>query len=110
MKTNEVVEKKIPLDQAVIDALQRPLYNTWNAIGWDIEEAAATMEEEVTNYAAIESCIDADHMTMYGAGTGGESFGTPGPGKDATDFVRKLFKQHGYDKVMKFLCKHICIA
>ena len=85
------------LDKAIIAKLNGPIHNVWNDIGSDVDAVSNEMGEETTNAVAIESCIDAGRLTTNGH-------------KEADELLDVLFKEHGYDKVFKFLNKNIRLA
>lgn len=80
------------LTRATVADLSQPLYQVWNAIGYDIYECG----EEVTPEIVIECCIDADRLTFFVEGE---------EGVKAQALVRALIAEHGYEKVLKFLAK-----
>jgi hypothetical protein len=46
------------------DALYQALSQTWNAIGFDVEEGFRSMRQRLTNVAAYEAILE--HVSMYG--------------------------------------------
>jgi len=85
------------LDKNVITQLSSAIQNVWNEIGSDVMQCDAECGENTTNAGAMESVLDADRLL-----TSGE--------KEAHALATSLMKEHGYDKVSKFLCKHIKLA
>lgn len=73
---------------------------TWGAVASDLYEAAAEAGDRITNEAAIECCIDANRLAMYGGKNG----------KAMDELVTKLIKEHGYNVVMKQLKKELKLA
>ena len=86
------------LDQAVINRFSDPMWQTWNAIGYDIIESCAVCGEELDNEQAIESCMDANNL-MY-----------TGDDKEADDLLHVLCAEHGYRTVLEFFMKHFKYA
>lgn len=82
------------LTKANVQSLSQPLYQVWNAIGYDLYDACG--EEELTPEVIIECCIDANRLSFFVEGE---------EGKAAEDLVTALIKEHGYDEVLKFLAK-----
>lgn len=76
--------------------LRQPLYQVWNSIGYDSLEAASICGEDMDPEMVIEACLDADHLTYFLKGE---------EGTKAQEFVRELYKEHGYHTVIKFLAK-----
>jgi hypothetical protein len=74
------------LDKAVVDQLRHPMWLVWNYIGSDC------MVDD--NECAIEMCIDADRLT------------TCAEAPEADKLIGELIKEHGYNKVLKFLSKN----
>ena len=86
------------LTKANVQSLSQPLYQVWNAIGYDMYDVFDDPEcdEELTPEVIIECCIDANRLTTF---VDGEE------GKAAEALVTQLIKEHGYDEVLKFLAK-----
>lgn len=82
------------LDNIFLEAVRAPIVTVWGTIGYDIIECCESMGEGCDNEQAIESCIDANYLTMYTS-------------KEADVLVSEMCKEHGYDKVLKFLAKNI---
>ena len=80
------------LTRANVADLSQPLYQVWNAIGYDVYECG----EEVTPELVIEMCLDADRLTFFVEGE---------EGRAAQALVHKLMDEHGYEKVLQFLAK-----
>ena len=80
------------LTRANVADLSQPLYQVWNAIGYDVYECG----EEVTPELVIEMCLDADRLTFFVEGD---------EGKAAQALVNKLMDEHGYETVLQFLAK-----
>ena len=74
------------LDQTVIAELRAPIWVCWNYIASDCEVD--------DNECAIELCIDANRLT------------TCAEAPEAEALVSELIKEHGYNKVLKFLSKN----
>jgi hypothetical protein len=88
------------LDQALVTRLRNPIQKTWNYIGSDIENCMAECGERMTNAHAMEACLDADRLSEPYIGNDPEGM----------EILRAAFKEHGYQKVMKFLGKNIKLA
>lgn len=88
------------LDAALIKKLNAPMWATWNAIGYDIQQACSESGEELDNEQAVEACIDANRLAFFGGDTG----------KECDELVRDLCVEHGYHTVLKFLCQHFKYA
>lgn len=84
------------------DIVVSAIHQTWQSIGYDVEQACAEENERLTNEGALECCIDAERVEMYG--------GTKR--KEAQAILRRIFddKTIGYTKVMKELKKLIKLA
>ncbi len=83
------------LNKALADKLHGPIMRVWNYIGYESMQLAQECGERMTNAAAMEGCIDANRLS--------------GCANDpvSDQLVSDLIDEHGYDKVSKFLCKHI---
>ena len=68
------------------------IHNTWQAIGSDLLSGC---DEEPDNEGAVEACMDADRIVMYG-GNGGQT---------AQDEFRARIKVLGYGKALTELAK-----
>jgi len=76
--------------------LKTSIFLTFGVIGGDLQDCSdAAGDDALDNEQAIECCLDADHMKNY----------AKDPESDA--LVARLIKEHGYNKVLKFLTKHI---
>lgn len=82
------------LDNAFLRLVSPGIYAVWNTIGNDVMNCAEECGESVSNGEAIESCIDADRLAMYGYA-------------DANGVIDSAIKDQTYDKTMKFLKKNI---
>lgn len=51
---------------AYSNTLIHALHATWQAIGSDLLQACAESGEEPDNEGAVEACLDADRITVYG--------------------------------------------
>lgn len=80
----------------VPDDLRRAVFAVWSIIGNDVEQAAISCGEGLDNESAVESCIDADRLEMYGSSRGSE-------GKRLSKTLDKLIEEHGYDRVLRAL-------
>lgn len=67
------------------------VHATWQAIGSDLVAACEECGEEVDNYCAVEACIDADRIVMYGGANG----------KAAQEEFRSRVDVVGYDPAMR---------
>jgi uncharacterized membrane protein YcaP (DUF421 family) len=77
------------LDQEFLEKVRGPIQSTWQYIYPDAEVSS--------NAEAMELVLDANRMeTNLGAA-----------GKAADQLISEACKEHGYQKVDKFLCKHI---
>ena len=81
------------LDQAFVKAVESPVWTTWSAIGYDV----AQLEGRMSNSGNMEMVLDAGRMSTFA----GEK------GKAADALLDVAIKEHGYEKVSRFLCKHI---
>lgn len=75
------------LNNDFLKQVEMPIIQTWGYV-------AADMPEDTDNHEAIETCIDANRLDMSGH-------------KAADGLIIQAVKEHGYEKVMKFLKKHI---
>lgn len=80
----------VTLDQAFIDKIYHPILRTWDSIAPDLD---AFSEEPIDNETAIECCIDADRLTMFGGKDGGH----------AQCIIGEAFSDHGTTTVYKFI-------
>ena len=78
------------ISNTVVNAIQ----SVWQIIGSDCISCAQENGEEMTNAAAIETCIDADRLTTNGF-------------KSADDEICVLIQKNGYPTVMKALLRII---
>lgn len=84
----------------ISDNVINSIYAVWQQIGHDCESACQEMGETLTNWEAIETCIDADRLpTMCGA-----------KGKEADLEVDELIRTHGYDALMGALQQKMRLA
>jgi hypothetical protein len=83
------------MNNDILDAISGPINATWQAIGSDVLE----LEEEMSNYTAVECIVDGDRLAMYGGDNG-----------EANRIVRNLFIEHGHMPTMTFLCKNFRFA
>ena len=79
-----------------VKSISPAMYQTWSAIGGDLEEACAECNERLTNKGVVEACIDANRMQMYGGPTG----------KASDKLVTEAIGRYGYTKVLNFLNKN----
>jgi hypothetical protein len=84
------------LTQKTVASLGGPLYQVWNAIGYDAYDAVNQAEEALTPEIIIEFCIDANRISMYVDGQAG---------RVAEELVRSLIRDHGHETVVKFLAR-----
>jgi hypothetical protein len=80
------------LDKTFLEAVQGPIWNTFDQIAHDACELGCKRNSEF-----MELVLDANRLSM-GAGE---------KGKAADKLVGVACDEHGYAKVSKFLCKHI---
>ena len=80
------------LTKANVQSLSQPLYQVWNAIGYDMYECGEELSPEII----IECCIDANRLTTFVDGDEGIA---------AEQLVTQLIKEHGYNEVLAFLAK-----
>jgi hypothetical protein len=96
---------EIPLDEALVDKVKPISIRVWNQIAYDVCEAIKADTEEgkkpkpLKNIEAIEASLDANYPTTF---CGAE-------GKEVDQLLDQVFKQHGPDKVLRFLNKHISL-
>lgn len=76
------------LNKEAIDQLARPIGHVWDQIAYDLVDIVGDNEE------AIEMCVDARRLSMFGF-------------PEADEFARKLFMANNIDDVYRFLSKHI---
>lgn len=67
------------------------IHNTWQAIGSDLMQCSEEVGDELDNECAVEGCIDADRIVVYG----GEK------GKEAQAEFRARIAVVGYGKALK---------
>lgn len=77
------------LDQATLSLIEGPMHRTWATIGSDVEALGPA-----TNDIAIEMVLDAGRLSMYGS-------------VEADRVLQGLYKEHGYDRVTKFLEQNV---
>jgi ribosomal protein S3 len=80
---------QMKLDQEFLEKVRGPIHQTWQYIYPDAEVSS--------NAEAMELVLDANRMEM----NLGEK------GKAADKLIAEACKEHGYQKVDRFLCKHI---
>lgn len=101
--TNTNVTKRMPkieLD-ALIAKLRSPVFNTWQVIGGDVEQACTESEERLTNKAAIESCLDGGGMMgMYGGASG----------KECETLLDAAAKNGHWTQVYNAVCREISLV
>lgn len=113
MATEDVVdEAKQPImDEPTFKQLNDAIWSTWQCIGPDVYQAVEEYGEgEVSNADAVESCIDADRLRMYGDPSNHAGLDGSVVGNAAQDLIRQLVLAHGYEPVLKYLCKRIQLA
>lgn len=71
------------------------IVQVWNAIAYDLDEAAATCGERVTNTAAVEACIDADRLVTFARDAAAEAE------------VQRAIAAVGYPAVLRKLAREI---
>ena len=81
------------LDKAFLKTGEGPIHSTWGAIAYDV----ADMGERLTYAGNMEMVLDANRLSAYGGADG----------KAADALVGVACKEHGYDKVSHYLCRHI---
>ena len=79
------------LDTVALDTLRKPILQVWSAIASEVAQFADT------NVAAIEMCIDAEHIVEFARNQ---------PAQDALD---ALFDNNSYSDIMNFLSQNIRI-
>lgn len=84
------------LNRDTVASLANPLYQVWNAIGYDTYDVYQEMGETLDPEGVIEMCIDANRLSTFVDGAEGQA---------AEDLVSALIREHGYDKVLKFLAE-----
>jgi len=84
------------LDAQFLEAVKSPIQQTWEAIAYDV----AKLGGRQSNSSNMEMALDADRIVMYGSEKG----------KAADALLNEAFKEHGYQKVSRFLCKHIKLS
>ena len=78
-----------------LSVLRPAIIKTWCQIGHDVLSCAEECGETVDNEQAVESCLDADRLLLNGND------------QKAHALLNELFKEHGYNKVLKFFTKHV---
>ena len=58
------------LTKANVQSLSQPLYQVWNAIGYDLYDSLGA--EELTPEVIIECCIDANRLSTFVEGEEGK--------------------------------------
>lgn len=86
------------LNDALVTRLRTPMRRVWSEIGPELRQLAAEEGEPVDNKSAVESCIDADCLMHNGQDT------------EANSIMLQAVKEHGYPRVLEFLCKHFKFA
>ncbi len=89
--------------EALLAAVRQPIYRTWQAIGGDAEAACREMGERLRQVDAVEFCVDADRVAMFGHNDRAQA-------KAANEVLSAAFQKHGYDHVFRFLCKSISLV
>lgn len=113
MKVNEVTPPTPQLNDATFAQLKGPIMRCWQVIAPDLYQLydeSGDDEDCLTNDGAIEACIDADRLRMYG----GEQHaslrqGSP-DGNAADELIKALCAAHGYSTVLKWLSTKIHLA
>ena len=88
--------KKTPMSDEDAKKLEGYLWHVWNAIAPDLGSLG-----RIRNKGAIETCFD--YIDMYGGHTREES-------KKANEHVRLLIDRHGYDTLVRRLCKTLFLV
>ena len=78
-----------------MQALHRGIHAVWNNIGSDVYEMVE-QEEDVTNEAAIEMCLDADRMSEVD--------------EEAYKVYKSLIKYNSYNDIVAYLNKAIALV
>jgi hypothetical protein len=86
----DTIKEALTPEEAVI--LHDAILNTWSQIASDIEKSAELGPFKLTNLVAVESCIDADHLSMYNL-----------QGAWAEQIIKRLLKQFEYGPVLFYL-------
>ena len=86
----------ISKNDADVQHLMSTIQLVWSQIGDDLICAAEEMGHYVDNEEAIECCIDADRLTMFGD-------------QRAQDIYNSLTQKHGRSQVYNFLNKSLQI-
>lgn len=84
--------KPVVLPEGLVGAI----YVVWSQIGHDVEQCAADCGETVDNESAVESCIDADRLEMYGPKS---------RAKELSKALDKMIAEHGYPRVLRAISK-----
>lgn len=85
------------LDDEFLNQVSGPIEDVWQQIASDAMAVSQEMGEEMSNAEAMELVLDADRLTTFGH-----------PAED--QLIEAAIKEHGYDKVGRFLRKHIRLA
>lgn len=83
------------LDKALINKVQAAVQRTWNYIGCESAQLAQECGESLTNVAAMEGCIDAGRLTFVAKDV------------EAEQLVGAAIDEHGWDKTVRYLSRHI---
>lgn len=78
--------------------LVEPLLVVWNAIGHDVEASIQACGDELDNEAAIEMCLDADHLLLTGNDAAAHAL------------LSELCREHGFGSVVEELARRVTIA
>ena len=76
------------------------VHNTWQAIGSDILQCSEECGDEVDNESAVEACIDADRIVVYGGLAG----------QEAQDEFRARVREIGYGPALQGAVKSLPYA
>lgn len=82
------------LEQALIN-LRPAIVKCWQQIGFDVLESVESCGDSIDNFTAVEACIDADSLLLVCNN------------KPAWELAKTIIREHGYDRVLKFLDQHI---
>ena len=96
IKLKSLIKEDSKLDKEpakTMKIVKDAVYDTWSQIAHDIRQS--TKPKDLTNYSAIEVCLDADNLVNFGNN------------KQADKIVQAFVDRYGYKQTIDFLSKHI---
>lgn len=86
--------------KALVAKLRGPVVQTWEVVAGDCYEVASECGEKLTNAMAVETCLDANRMAMYG----GEA------GKEADKLLDQACRAGHYTQIFRAICRELKLA